>query len=198
VTRPPGAELGVSSRASVVVAHLVTTGLGPVYDGVSHLIVSPDDVVTVFALALLAGLNGPAAARHGIFAATAGWSPAASAAFSSGIALAPASAAAASFLALGTLVAADRRLAPPVVGVLAASVAVWHGWLNGASIAASGVDALALAGIVAAAFVVMTLTAAFASARRDGWMRIAVRVAGSRVAAIGLLMLGWSLRRPPV
>jgi hypothetical protein len=29
-------------------------------------------------------------------------------------------------------------------------------------------------------------------------MRIAVRVAGSRVAAIGLLMLGWSLRRPPV
>jgi len=64
--------------------------------------------------------------------------------------------------------------------------------------AASGVDALALAGIVTAAFVVMTLTAAFASAQRDGWTRIAVRVAGSWVAAVGLLMLGWSLRRPPV
>ena len=188
----------MSAASTFVVAHLVTTGLGPVYDGVSHLLVSPEDAIAVIALALLAGLNGPAAARTGIFAATTGWLVGGIGGFWSGAAPAHATAAAASSLTLGALVAVDRRLPPPVVGVLAASVAVWHGWLNGASIAASGVDALALAGIVTAAFVVMTLTAAFASAQRDGWTRIAVRVAGSWVAAVGLLMLGWSLRRPPV
>jgi len=31
---------------------------------------------------------------------------------------------------------------------------------------------------------------------RSGWQRIVIRVAGSWVAAIGLLLLGWSLRAP--
>jgi len=44
-------------------AHLVTTGLGPLYDGITHLFMSPDDLVPVLALALLAGLNGAAAGR---------------------------------------------------------------------------------------------------------------------------------------
>ena len=40
-------------------AHLVTTGLGPVYDGISHVLMSPDDLVPILAMALLFGLNGP-------------------------------------------------------------------------------------------------------------------------------------------
>ncbi len=39
-------------------AHLVTTGLGPVYDGVGHLMLTPEDLVPVIALALFAGLRG--------------------------------------------------------------------------------------------------------------------------------------------
>ena len=45
-------------------AHLVTTGLGPIYDGISHVLLSPDDLVPVVAMALLAGLNGPTAGRR--------------------------------------------------------------------------------------------------------------------------------------
>ena len=41
---------------------------------------------------------------------------------------------------------------------------------------------------------ILALVAAAVVALRFAWMRIAVRVAGSWVAAIGLLMLGWSLR----
>ena len=48
-------------------AHLVTTGLGPVYDGISHLFLSFDDLLPVVAMALLAGLNGPAAGRRALF-----------------------------------------------------------------------------------------------------------------------------------
>lgn len=44
-------------------ARLVTTGVGPVYDGISHLFVTFDDLLAVAAMAFLAGLNGPAAGR---------------------------------------------------------------------------------------------------------------------------------------
>jgi len=42
--------------------------------------------------------------------------------------------------------------------------------------------------------VTVALAAALAVAQRAPWARIAVRVAGSWVAAAGVLLLGWSLR----
>ena len=54
--------------------------------------------------------------------------------------------------------------------------------------------ALGLAGIVGTLFVVTALAAAAVVAIRVPWGRIAVRVAGSWIAAVGLLLLGWSLR----
>ena len=52
---------------SISLAHLVNTGLGPFYDGVSHLAMSPDDLLSALALALLAGLSGARAGRHVLF-----------------------------------------------------------------------------------------------------------------------------------
>ena len=45
-----------------------------------------------------------------------------------------------------------------------------------------------------AIFVLVALVAAFVVSLRAPWARIVVRVAGSWIAAIGLFMLGWSLR----
>jgi len=73
-------------------------------------------------------------------------------------------------------------------------VGLLHGWLNGAGIAESQREALGLAGIASAIFVLVAIASAFVVSLRVDWMRVAVRVAGSWVAAIGLLMLGWSLR----
>ena len=53
-------------------AHLVTTGLGPLYDGISHLFLSFEDFIPVVAIALLAGLNGPKAGRLALFAVPGG------------------------------------------------------------------------------------------------------------------------------
>jgi hypothetical protein len=39
-------------------AHLNPTGLGPIYDGCLHLLLSPEDLAPALALALLAGLRG--------------------------------------------------------------------------------------------------------------------------------------------
>jgi hypothetical protein len=53
---------------------------------------------------------------------------------------------------------------------------------------------LGLLGIMAALFVFVMLVTAFVVALQRPWTRVVVRVAGSWIAAIGLLMLGWSLR----
>ena len=68
-----------------------------------------------------------------------------------------------------------------------------HGWQNGAAMAAAGLPATGLMGTAAAVFVVAALVAALVVALRRPWTRIAVRVAGSWIAASGLLLLGWTL-----
>ena len=47
---------------------------------------------------------------------------------------------------------------------------------------------------MATLFVLVALAAGLVVALRTPWTRIAVRVAGSWIAAIGLLLLGWSFR----
>lgn len=192
--------VGISACAGLLLApeaaqaHLVTTGLGPVYDGISHLLLSFDDLLPVVALALLAGLGGPAAGRRVLFALPAAWLAAGLAGYHSGVAPLPLGVAAPSFLVLGVLVAADLRLSARVVTALALALGALHGGLNGAALAADGREASGLLGIAAALFVLSALVAAAVVALRAPWARIAVRVAGSWIAAIGLLLAGWALR----
>ena len=188
------AALACALLPSPAEAHLVTTGLGPIYDGISHVLMSPDDLVPILAMAFLAGLNGPAAGRRTLFALTGAWVIGGVAGFYSGQSLLPGAAVAMSFLVLGVLTAVDRRLSPAVVSGLAVVVGMLHGWLNGAGIAESQRELLGLVGIASVVFVVVALASAFVVSLVAAWTRIAVRVAGSWIAAIGLLMLGWNLR----
>jgi len=81
-----------------------------------------------------------------------------------------------------------------VVSALALAVGALHGWLNGAALAQSGLPARPLWGIGATIFVLVALIAAGVSRLRAPAARIAIRVAGSWIGAIGLLYAGWSLR----
>jgi hypothetical protein len=60
--------------------------------------------------------------------------------------------------------------------------------------ARAGGGFLALFGISLAVFVLVTLVSALVVSLRKYWARITVRVAGSWITAIGLLMLGWTYR----
>ena len=53
----------------------------------------------------------------------------------------------------------------------------------------------ALLGLVCAVFVLVALVAALVVWLRAEWTRIAVRVAGSWIAASGFLLLGWAARK---
>lgn len=175
-------------------AHLVTTGLGPFYDGISHLLLSPDDLVPVLALALLAGVNGPAAGRRVLFALSAAWLSGGLLGAHFGGPLIPSGTLSASFLLIGLLIAWGRSLSPAAMGALAVAVGLTHGWLNGVGTAESRRELLALVGMVSTEFVMVAIVAGIGLAFTSGSARIAVRVTGSWIAAIGVLMLGWGLR----
>jgi hydrogenase/urease accessory protein HupE len=175
-------------------AHLVTTGLGPVYDGISHFLMSFEDLLPVAAMALLAGLSGPAGGRRALFVLPAAWLIGGLGGFMTASAPLTGVATAVSALVLGGLVAADRRLSPVVISVLAGVLGLLHGWLNGAGIAAANREGLAILGMGGVVFVIVALLAALVASLRADVARIAIRVAGSWIAAVGLLLIGWQLR----
>jgi hydrogenase/urease accessory protein HupE len=175
-------------------AHLVNTGLGPFYDGVSHFALTPEDLLPALALALLAGQSGSRTGRLALFALPGAWLVGGLA----GLAFPTISTATAlttlSFIALGGLVAAEARLRPEWVTGLALVVGLLHGYLNGSAMSQAKLGTLGVVGIVSTLFVTVALAAALVVSLRAPWARIAVRVAGSWIAAIGLLLLGWSFR----
>lgn len=184
----------LSATPAIVHAHLVNSGLGPFYDGALHLMLSPGDLLGLTAAALLAGLRGAGAGRLTALALPAAW-------FVSGLVGLHLSAApdlswlgVLSFLVLGVLVAADLNLAPLAVAMLAGVYGALHGLVNGAALAAIGAGWLSLTGIVVTALTVVLLVSAAVVALKAAWTRIAVRVAGSWIAAVGTLMLGWLWR----
>jgi len=97
----------------------------------------------------------------------------------------------ASFLVLGLLVAADVKLPPIAVASLATAYGALHGLLNGMALASIGAGPATLLGIALTVWVLVLLTTAVIVPLRALWARVAVRVAGSWVAAVGMLMLAW-------
>ena len=172
-------------------AHLVTTGMGPVYDGIGHLLLTPEDLVPVFALSLFVGLRGPESGRRALFLLPVAWL--AGGLLGTAMGSEPVfPVAACSFLLLGGVVAADLRLSARTITVLVMGLGLVHGALNGIALR-SGPGVIGLLGIAAALFVLVALVAAVAVSLKPNWTRIAVRVAGSWVVAVGVLMLGWNM-----
>jgi hydrogenase/urease accessory protein HupE len=97
----------------------------------------------------------------------------------------------ASFLVAGLLVAADVKLPPIAIASLAAACGALHGLLNGAALASIGAGPATVLGTTFTVLVLVLLTTAAIVPLRALWARVAVRVAGSWVAAVGMLMPGW-------
>jgi urease accessory protein len=174
-------------------AHLPTIGLGPVYDGIFHLLMSPEDLITVIALALLAGQKGAVPSRRVLWILPVAWF---AGGFTGMFIGTPRGSALTclSFLLLGSLIATNAKLSVPLITALAAMLGLFHGYLNGSGINRFNDGAYALLGLALAVFVIIALLTSFVIPLRRQWTLIVVRVAGSWIAASGLLMLGWALR----
>ena len=173
-------------------AHLVTTGMGPVYDGIGHLLLTPEDLVPALAMALYAGLRGRAPGRRALFIFPLAWLIGGFIGLTAHI-IPVFPVTAFSFLLIGILIAADLRLPDNVFTVLTVAVGIMHGFFNGIALKA-GPGSLGLLGIMGSLFVLVALVSAFVVSLKPSWTRIVVRVTGSWVAAMGLLMIGWFFR----
>ena len=186
--------IGLLIAGTAADAHLASSGLGPAYDGALHFLTSPEDLVPVLALALLAGLRGAAHGRRVLFTLAPAWLLGGLAGLGAVTSSAGLLGAALWFVLLGGLVVFDARLSVGAVAALAALLGLFHGYLNGSGMGATLPAVVALGGLAASVFVVAALGAAAVVPLRAAWARIAVRVGGSWIAASGVLMLGWSLR----
>ena len=130
------------------------------YDGLLHFFLSPEDIVPVVALALLAGLRGPEYGRRALFLLPASWFVGC---FLGTMFQWAASwpVAAISFLVFGGLVAANAQVSLRAMTVLAGLLGLVHGWMNGAGVPWSFSLIGAYAGLVAGVFVVVALVSAF-------------------------------------
>ncbi len=179
-------------------AHLVTTGLGPVYDGIGHLVMTPEDLIPALAVALFAGLRGTETGRRALFILPLVW-------FVGGVggviikgvpnfsASTVSMVSAITILVLGLLIAVDLKLSNRWFTLVVILVGAIHGLMNGVALREnSGV--LGLIGIMVTLFVLVALIAALVASLKKPWTKIVVRVSGSWVAAIGMLMFGWLFR----
>ena len=165
-------------------AHLMNTGLGPFYDGLAHLFVTPEDLLPVIALGLLAGLRGPRFGRAVLFALPVAWLVGSAV----GLLLTPQVtlpvAETILTIALGALLAADCPLPLAAVGGLAVLLGLLHGSLNGSELPKTNVVRSDFRRWrCGCALCPVSLLAGQAASVRVRWARIAVRVAGSWIAA---------------
>ena len=114
---------------------MLNTGLGPFYDGLAHLFVSPEDLLPVIAIALLGGLRGAHFGRTLLFVLPVAWLAGSFAGRFSPVPLSPPALTAALTVILGGLVAADRPLSVTLVAGCGLLLGLLHGVLNGSEFA---------------------------------------------------------------
>jgi hydrogenase/urease accessory protein HupE len=190
----PAALLAAMLSAAPAQAHLMNSGFGPFYDGLAHPLLSPEDLLPAIAVTLLAGLGGARPSRFVLAVLPGAWLAGMAAGWAIGLPAAPAWLIAVVTVLVGALVASDLRL--PVAAVIAAAAAsgALHGYDNGHDLAATTGGLVAIAGIACSLFALVSLLAGQTAVLQAQWARLAVRISGSWIAAVGLLMLGWSVR----
>jgi urease accessory protein len=197
VVRQAAVGLSVLMLLASAEAHAVYQGAGNFYAGMLHPLTSPEHVLPMLVLGALAGQNGLKRCEFVLWAFPAGMAAGACIALSvpdlRGVLLVNV----VSAVLLGSLLAAAFPLPSWLIFILSIAFGVTHGYANGSAIIGQIRPGVFIAGMVAASFILIAYAVAatsFLLRLRPTWIAIAVRVAGSWVAAIGLLVLSLSQR----
>jgi urease accessory protein len=185
---------GLLAAAAPAQAHLMNSGFGPFYDGLAHPLMSPEDILPATAVTLLAGLSGARYGRWVLATLPGAWLAGMTLGWALVLPMAPASLMAILTALTGALVAADLKLPLAAVIGWAALLGALHGYGNGRELAATAGGLVAIAGIACSLAAVVSLLAGQVATVQAPWARLAVRISGSWIAAVGLFMLGWSMK----
>jgi urease accessory protein len=172
-------------------AHLVNTQFGDFYAGMLHPVTALEHLLPMLALGLLAGQQGTAKARIVLFVFPVGLAIGAVLSLVNPTYTSLTYINFISFLILGALVAADWQIPKSVIFILATLFGITHGYVNGTALSKGMSAHLFLPGFIMTGLIIVSLSPAMVLSLKAGWSRIAVRVAGSWITAIGMMMLAF-------
>ena len=170
-------------------AHSPTPRFGDFYGGILHPLTALEHTFAVIALGLLAGQQGRRGARWAALLFPLGLLAGALAALGQDATPAVSLINRASFVVLGVLVAVGRPLPLPLLGAICLFFGATHGFENVAGLDVLVARHLFITGIFVAGVCATLILSAVALTMHRPWQKIAVRVAGSWVFAIGTLLL---------
>jgi urease accessory protein len=173
----------------VLVAHIVP-GVTDFYAGLLHPVTAVEHLLTFVAIGLLAGQQARGVARRALTLFVCVLLVTAGLAGAHGRPLHLEGPLLASMVGVGCLVAANWRLPAAAVYACVTAVAALHGVANGAELTPAMAPVRFVAGIALAGFVVMTYAVGLARRAEAPWAGVAVRAAGSWIAAVGVLAWG--------
>lgn len=196
-----GVAIGLAGLCAHADAHAPFKGAGVLYSGLLHPLTSLDEILPIIAFALLAGqqlyahrsewMTGAFLVAFVAGATCAWWMP--------GVQAVPLLNLAASVM-LGVLVLVAWSPPAAISYVLAVGFGMSLGYASGLS-PADGLPVLpftlGLATGITLVVGYVSMAAFHALSRQRGWLTVAVRVAGSWIAAVGILVLANSLRHTP-
>lgn len=176
-------------------AHLVSTDLGPFYDGAAHPLVSPQDMLTILGLSILAAYGGAISGRRLVVSLTLAWAAGVCVGFAVVDGPLEFPIATSSVILLLGILGLFKLLVPSGVLIsVSAFIGLARGVMNGSAARSADGQWLSVLGIVLGVFVLGALLTGGSKWLDDRRTAVVLRVIGSWIAAIGLLMLGWELR----
>lgn len=181
-------------------AHLIGTRFGDFYAGAFHPLTDLNDVVLWIGLGLLAGSLGAQRSRWLVVLFPIGLAAGFALATADGTNFSGEVANATLIAGLGLALAAGLSLPAPLLGLVGFALAVMRGIANAAAVESATNLVLFGAGLACAGYAALTLIMTVAIAFRrpeagavSAWRGIALRALGGWIAAIGLIMVGFTL-----
>jgi len=202
--------LGHAARAATAVfatsaivtpahAHLIGTRFGDFYAGALHPLTDLNDVLLWLALGLLAGSLQGERSRWLVLLFPLGLACGIALSTSAGISFGGDATNATLISALGLALAAGARIPAPLLGIVGFSLGVTRGIANAAAVETATNLTLFGAGLACAGYATITLLMALVMVFRrteagdtTAWRGIALRALGGWIAAIGLMMIGFT------
>lgn len=186
-----GTTVWLALYSGAAAAHVGTAGGNDLYAGALHALSAPAQVLAFAAIGLLGGQQaGRTQSMLALFCLALFAGTLASIAAPMPQAMVPVDLVITA--TLGALVAAALGLPGPVLLALAALSGFGLGWAGGIPVGPETNEGLFAAGIGLAGLAVSTyclMATDYLLSRNAGWMRISVRVAGSWITAIAILVL---------
>ncbi|MGI9471632.1 MAG: HupE/UreJ family protein [Rubripirellula sp.] len=171
-------------------AHSVSERFGDFYGGMLHPLTAFEHLLAFIAIGLLAGQQQPKEARWILLAFPLGLLAGCLSAFWGLDLSIVIFVNRASFIVVGLLVATAWHVPLSMLVAIGLLLGITHGYENGLGVTDEMTRLLYLPGVVLAGLLLVAIVAGATVSRHAGWQQIAIRVVGSWIAAIGILMLG--------